>query len=178
MAFLEINKLSRNFGGLAAVHDVDMIVDEGEIVGLIGPNGAGKSTMLNLIDGTLKVSGGTITFKGNNITRYPPHKRARMGVARVFQKNALFKSMTALENVLAGSYLRTSHGPWGVLGHSFDRVRRQPEVVARCMEMLGFVGLTDQATRSAPTCRMAASGSCASRWLSPPTRRFCCWTNP
>ncbi len=145
LALLEINKLSRNFGGLAAVHRVDMTVDEGEIVGLIGPNGAGKSTMLNLIDGTLKVSGGTIMFRGHDISRYPPHRRAQLGIARVFQKNALFKSMTVFENVLSGSFLRTNHSPFGVFGRSIEHVRKQPEVVARCMELLGFVGLVDQA---------------------------------
>lgn len=156
MAILEVKDLSRNFGGLAAVNHVNVAVEEGEILGLIGPNGAGKSTMLNLIDGTLKVSGGTITFQDHNITRYPPHKRAHLGIARVFQKNALFKSMTVLENVLAGSYLRTKHGPWGVVGHSFERVRRQPEVIARCMELLEFVGLQD---RSHELCTSLPHGS-------------------
>jgi branched-chain amino acid transport system ATP-binding protein len=145
MALLEVSQLSRHFGGLAAVNKVDLVVEEGEILGLIGPNGAGKSTMLNLIDGTLKVSGGTIVFRERNITRYPPHRRAQLGIARVFQKNALFKSMTVFENVLAGSFLRTSHGPFGIFGRSIERVRKQPEVVARCMEMLVFVGLIDQA---------------------------------
>jgi branched-chain amino acid transport system ATP-binding protein len=73
MALLEVTELSRHFGGLAAVNKVDLKVEEGEILGLIGPNGAGKSTMLNLIDGTLKVSSGTIRFQGHNITR-PPHR--------------------------------------------------------------------------------------------------------
>jgi branched-chain amino acid transport system ATP-binding protein len=145
---LEIRKLSRNFGGLAAVQNVDMTIEEGEIVGLIGPNGAGKSTLLNLVDGTLKVSGGKIVFLGQDITRFPQHKRARLGIARVFQKNALFKSMTALENVMAGMYLQTKHGPWGVLGRSFEHVRTRPEVVARCMELLGFVGLADVAAEN------------------------------
>jgi branched-chain amino acid transport system ATP-binding protein len=140
---LELQGVCRNFGGLAAVHNVDMHVDEGEIVGLIGPNGAGKSTLLNLIDGTLKVSGGSITFRGHNITRYPQHKRAQLGISRVFQKNALFKSMTVLENVMVGLYLKTPHGPWGVFGHSFGHVRTRPEVVDRCLELLDFVGLAD-----------------------------------
>jgi branched-chain amino acid transport system ATP-binding protein len=144
MAILEVTGLSRHFGGLAAVNHVDINVEEGEILGLIGPNGAGKSTMLNLIDGTLKVSGGTIRFQGRNITRYPPHRRANLGIARVFQKNALFKSMTVFENILAGSYLQTKHGPWGVIGHSFEHVRTQPEVLARCMDLLEFVGLEDR----------------------------------
>ncbi|OFW57958.1 MAG: hypothetical protein A2133_07615 [Actinobacteria bacterium RBG_16_64_13] len=142
---LEIQGLSRNFGGLAAVNGLDLAVDEGEIVGLIGPNGAGKSTVLNLIDGTLKVSRGSIVFKGENITRFPPHRRANRGIARVFQKNALFKSMTVLENVLAGSYLRTSHGPLSVLVRSLDHVRTQREIMGRCLELLEFVGLDDKA---------------------------------
>jgi branched-chain amino acid transport system ATP-binding protein len=144
MAVLEVKDLSRHFGGLAAVNRMNVTVEEGEILGLIGPNGAGKSTLLNLIDGTLKASSGTITFKGHNITRYPPHRRAHLGIARVFQKNALFKSMTVLENVLAGSYLRTRHGPWGVIGHSFEHVRKQADIVDRCMGLLEFVGLEDK----------------------------------
>ena len=142
MSLLEVNQLSRHFGGLAAVNNVDLTVEEGEIVGLIGPNGAGKSTMLNLIDGTLKVSSGTITFRGRNITRYPPHRRAHLGIARVFQKNALFRSMTVLENVISGAYLRTKHGPSAVIGRSFEHVRKQPEVLERCMGLLSLVGLT------------------------------------
>jgi len=144
MALLEVTQLSRHFGGLAAVNNVDLKVEEGEILGLIGPNGAGKSTMLNLIDGTLKVSSGTVWFQGHNITRYPQHRRARMGIARVFQKNALFKSMTVLDNVLAGMYLHTKHGPLAVMGRTFEHVRKQPEVIARCTELLGIVGLTDK----------------------------------
>jgi branched-chain amino acid transport system ATP-binding protein len=144
-SLLEIQKLSRHFGGLAAVNALDITVDEGEILGLIGPNGAGKSTVLNLIDGTLKVSKGRIVFRGENITRYGPHRRAQRGIARVFQKNALFKSMTVLENVLAGSYLQTKHGPLSVFLKSFEHVRTQPEYIARCMELLGFVGLADKA---------------------------------
>jgi branched-chain amino acid transport system ATP-binding protein len=144
MALLEVSRLSRHFGGLAAVNNVDLAVEDGEILGLIGPNGAGKSTMLNLIDGTLRVSGGTIRFRDRDITRYPQHRRAQLGIARVFQKNALFKSMTVLENVIAGSYLQTKHGPWGVIGRSFEHVRKQPDVLARCMELLGFVGLADK----------------------------------
>jgi branched-chain amino acid transport system ATP-binding protein len=143
MALLEVNNVSRHFGGLAAVNKVDLTIDEGEILGLIGPNGAGKSTMLNLIDGTLRVSAGKITFQGQNITRYPPHRRTQLGMARVFQKNALFRSMTVLENVIAGSYLQTKHGPLGVIGRSFEQVRKQPDVVSHCMELLGFVGLAD-----------------------------------
>jgi branched-chain amino acid transport system ATP-binding protein len=144
VSLLKTVQLSKNFGGLAAVNKLDLTVDEGEIVGLIGPNGAGKSTVLNLIDGTLRVSGGRIFFRGHDITRYPPHRRARLGIARVFQKNALFRSMTVLENVLAGSYLRTEHSPFAVLTRSYERTRKDPQVTARCLALLELVGLKDR----------------------------------
>ena len=146
---LELKGLSRHFGGLAAVSGLDLAVDQGEIVGLIGPNGAGKSTVLNLVDGTLKVSAGKIFFKGENITRFPPHRRANRGIARVFQRNALFRSMSVLENVLAGSYLHASHGPYAVYVRSAQHAKRQRELVSRCMELLEFVGLEDKADQMA-----------------------------
>jgi branched-chain amino acid transport system ATP-binding protein len=145
LALLETHRLSRNFGGLAAVSGLDLTVDEGEILGLIGPNGAGKSTLLNLIDGTLRVSRGSIVFQGKDITRHSPHRRARLGIARVFQRNALFKSMTVLDNVLAGSFLRTNHSPFSVLIRNLGYVRKEREVMTRSMELLDFVGLADKA---------------------------------
>jgi len=145
MALLETRNLGRNFGGLAAVSNLDLVVDEGEILGLIGPNGAGKSTLLNLVDGTLRASKGRIVFRDQDITRYPPHRRARLGIARVFQRNALFKSMTVLDNVLAGSFLHARHDPFSVLVRSLEHVRRQREVITRCMDLLAFVGLDDRA---------------------------------
>lgn len=144
MSLLEVKGLCKNFGGLAAVNHLDLAVEEGEIVGLIGPNGAGKSTVLNLIDGTLRVSSGRIYFRGHEITRYPPHRRARLGIARVFQKNALFRSMTVLENVLAGSYLRTDHSPFAVVTRSLERARKDPLLRERCLELLRLVGLEDR----------------------------------
>lgn len=128
---------------------LDLAVDQGEILGLIGPNGAGKSTVLNLIDGTLRVSKGRIMFKGQNITRHGSHRRAQRGISRVFQRNSLFKSMTVLENMVAGSYLQTNHTPLGVVFRSFEHIRRQPKSVARCMELLAFVGLADRADEMA-----------------------------
>lgn len=148
-ALLELQELSRNFGGLAAVSRVDLTVDEGEILGLIGPNGAGKSTLLNLIDGTLRVSKGRIILRDRDITGYSQHRRARNGIGRVFQKNALFRSMTVLDNVLAGSFLRTSRSPWSLLVRSLEHVRRQEAVMDRCMDLLRFVGLEGKADEMA-----------------------------
>jgi branched-chain amino acid transport system ATP-binding protein len=141
MALLEIEGLSRHFGGLQAVSGLDMVVEEGEICGLIGPNGAGKSTALNMIGGTLMPSGGTIRFNGEEVTRMPANARARRGIARVFQRNALFFSMSVLENVLAGSYLYDHHGFWEVFRRSRAAHARHRQLEERAGDLLAFVGL-------------------------------------
>jgi len=107
MGFLEIRKLTRFFGGLAAVMELDMDVGQGQIFGLIGPNGAGKSTVLNMIGGTLRANQGEIIFNGKEVTKLPSHMRAEQGIARVFQENLLFSSFTVLENVLVGYHLQS-----------------------------------------------------------------------
>ena len=100
MSFLEIRKLSKIFGGLAAVMELDLNVNRGQIFGLIGPNGAGKSTALNLIDGSLRPNQGEVIFNGEDITKLSPSRRGRRGIARVFQENLFFSSFTVLENVV------------------------------------------------------------------------------
>jgi branched-chain amino acid transport system ATP-binding protein len=145
VALLEIEGLSRHFGGLQAVSGLDMVVEEGEICALIGPNGAGKSTALNMIGGTLMPSGGTIRFKGEEVTRLPANARARRGIARVFQRNALFFSMSVLENVLAGSYLYDQHSFWEVFRRSSAVRARQEELEQRAHDLLAFVGLDHMA---------------------------------
>jgi len=138
---LTIRSLTKVFGGLAAVDSVNIDVRRGEILGLIGPNGAGKSTVLNMIGGTLKPKTGHIVFEGQNITRWPAYKRARKGIARVFQRNSLFLEMTVLENVLAGSHLLRSHGFSEVFYETSSVRKRTMELQDRAMEILNFVGL-------------------------------------
>ena len=101
--------MSRNFGGLAAVSEVDLYVDEGEIVGLIGPNGAGKTTLFNLISASLKPSKGKIRFQGKDITGISPHKICRLGIARTFQTVKIFGDLPVLRNVMVGSLFGTGH---------------------------------------------------------------------
>ncbi len=100
---LETKNLTKSFGGLVAVSDVDFHVGEGEIVGLVGPNGAGKSTLLNLISGVYKPDSGSITFDGNDITKMPPFKVCKLGITKTFQLIHSFPEMTALENVMVGA---------------------------------------------------------------------------
>jgi branched-chain amino acid transport system ATP-binding protein len=106
---LEGSGVSRNFGGLAAVSDVDFYVDRGEILGLIGPNGAGKTTLFNLISAALKPTRGTITFKGRDITPMPAYKICRLGIARTFQTVKIFAHVPVVRNVMVGALFGTGH---------------------------------------------------------------------
>ncbi len=110
MQILEGEGVTKYFGGLAAVSNVDFHVDQGEIVGLIGPNGAGKTTLFNLISGALVLKSGVIRFKGEKITGLKPHQICRLGLARTFQEVKIFSNMPVLENVLLGSFFGTSTG--------------------------------------------------------------------
>jgi len=110
MRILEGKGVTKHFGGLAAISNVDFYVDRGEIVGLIGPNGAGKTTLFNLISAALPLNSGVIRFKGEKITGLKPHRICRAGVARTFQSVKVFGNMPVLGNVLLGSLFGTSIG--------------------------------------------------------------------
>jgi len=107
---LELKKVHKYFGGLHAVNDVSFKVEPGSIKAIIGPNGAGKTTLFNLIAGVLEPSSGTITFKGQEIQGYRPHRVAALGMSRTFQNIKLFHGMTALENVMLGRHIRSRSG--------------------------------------------------------------------
>ncbi len=102
MPLLEVEGLTKSFGGLMAVHDLDFKVEEGEIIGLIGPNGSGKTTTLNLLTGFLKPDSGTITFRDKDVTGLPRHRMGPTGMARTFQLTKTFFDFTALQNVMVG----------------------------------------------------------------------------
>ena len=141
MPLLQIRNLHKHFGGLAAVHGLDVDVNQGEILGLIGPNGAGKSTVLNMIGGTLLPTKGEIVFEGENITHCPAYRRAEKGIARVFQRNVLFSSMTVLENLLAGSQLHHRNGIVEIFFKGASARHREKILYEKAMEILEFVGL-------------------------------------
>jgi branched-chain amino acid transport system ATP-binding protein len=97
---LEVEGLSKRFGGFVALDAVSLHLDEGERLGLIGPNGSGKTTMINCISGALKSDGGVVIFKGQDVTRLPAHRRVRLGITRSFQIPRPFRSMSVLENLV------------------------------------------------------------------------------
>jgi branched-chain amino acid transport system ATP-binding protein len=134
---LELNQVTRFFGGLAAVKSVDLAVESGQIVGLIGPNGAGKTTLFNLITGTYRPNRGTILFEGQGITGLAPHARCKLGIARTFQLVRPFPNLSVLDNVAVGS----------VYGREPASSRRAAEAAAR--ETLSLLGLVDRAQQQA-----------------------------
>ena len=136
MRILEGEGVTKYFGGLAAVSNVDFHVDQGEVVGLIGPNGAGKTTLFNLISAALVPKPGVIRFKGETITGLKPHQICRMGVARTFQSIKVFPDMPVLDNVVLGAFFGMSPGM-----SSADAVRE-------ATGLLEFVGLL--AARATP----------------------------
>jgi branched-chain amino acid transport system ATP-binding protein len=137
MSLLELNRVTRSFGGLVAVKSVDLTVDEGEIVGLIGPNGAGKTTLFNLITGAFRPNSGSILFEGADVTREAPHARCKLGIARTFQLVRPFAHLSVLDNVAVGC----------IYGRSPAPSRRAAEAAA--LETLKLIGLADRAASTA-----------------------------
>ncbi len=145
MAILELHGLSKNFGKMVAVNDFDLSVEEGQIRGLIGPNGSGKTTIFNLITGFLSPTQGRVTWRGQDITGLPPHAVARRGLARTFQLTALFKEMTALQNVIISCHLHTRTGLWEQFLGSAKSRHRERELEQKALALLESVGIAERA---------------------------------
>jgi branched-chain amino acid transport system ATP-binding protein len=129
MALLQVNDLTKRFGGLVACDRVSVEIQEGEIIGLIGPNGAGKTTLFNCIAGFYPPNGGRVTFAGQDITSLPPDRVCQLGIARTFQVVKIFKDMTVLENLMVGGFVRSLN---------------TRKVHQQAMETLNFTGLTEK----------------------------------
>lgn len=127
MAFFQIDNLSKSFGGLKAVDQLDFQVQEKGIFSIIGPNGAGKSTIFNCINGLYKPEQGKILFKGNNLIGRRPDQIAAAGIARTFQNLELFAHMTTLDNIMLGRHLSMKASIAAVLGLSFKRSKAAQE---------------------------------------------------
>lgn len=108
MSYFEIKGLMKNFGGLMALNDINLSMEQGEVVGLIGPNGSGKTTLFNCINNFCKPDRGQILFKGKRIDGLPTHKICQMGIARTFQIVKPLKRLTVIDNVMAGAFLHTN----------------------------------------------------------------------
>lgn len=146
---LEIDDVSRAFGGVYANRAVSLTVPEGELRGIIGPNGAGKSTLFSLISGHLRPQSGQIRLGGQRIDRLAPHQRARLGIAIVFQGARIFPGMSVLEGVATGAHARTHAGAMDAALRLPRHWREEREIFADAALALEKVGLSDWALRDA-----------------------------
>lgn len=138
---LQTSGLTKHFGGLAAVSEVDISIKEGQIVGLIGPNGAGKTTLISLINGFLSPTRGTIHFNGTDVTNKKPHLRAAMGMGSTFQMTPFFSDFSTFDNIVSSYYLSADRSLWGSLFHT-RKYREKEEAIRILAEAnMKFVGL-------------------------------------
>jgi len=140
VALLECRGLTKSFGGLAALQDLDLEVSPGEIVSVIGPNGAGKTTLFNVITGIYEPDQGEVWFDGHNITGLKPNQITKLGIARTFQTVHLFPNMTVLENAMVGQHCRTRAGLFAsILRLPWQRAEEE-RVRAKARQALAFFG--------------------------------------
>lgn len=144
VTMLEVNALTRRFGGVIAVDGVSFDVRQGEIFGLIGPNGAGKTTLFNVVTGLTPPSSGKLCYLGEDITGFSPHRIAARGIARTFQNIRLFGNLTALQNVMIARHVHTRSGVLqGVLGLR-PAPAEERAIRLKALELLDLVGLVDR----------------------------------
>jgi ABC-type branched-subunit amino acid transport system ATPase component len=138
---LEARGIRKNFDGLVALDDVDLVIPEGAIIGLIGPNGAGKTTLFNCISGLMPISGGTLRFRGDSIVGLRPNRITERGIARTFQNIRLFANMTVLDNALVGQHVRLRASVVGGIARPPSVRAEETAARQRARDLLAFVGL-------------------------------------
>lgn len=141
MNLFEAHKVTKTFGGLTAVNNVDFVIEQGMIAGLIGPNGAGKTTFFNGMTGIYTITSGEMTFNGHDITKLKPFQITALGVARTFQNIRLFANMSAIENVLVGEHVRLHSNLIGQIIRDPGTMKEEANAHAKALDMLEFVGL-------------------------------------
>ncbi len=142
MALLELENLTKIFGGLVAVDSLNISIDKGMIYGIIGPNGAGKTTVFNCITGVYKPERGKIIFKGKDITGMSSHKIANMGITRTFQTIRLFNEMSVAENIMSGRHFRSKQKWWHGIIHTPFYYKDEKENWLKVKEFMDLFGLT------------------------------------
>lgn len=146
---LEIKNLTKQFGGLSAISNLDITVNKGEYLGLIGPNGAGKTTLFNLITGFLHPTKGSLLFEGKNITNKSPHSIAGLGIVRTFQANNIFPDYTVLENVSLSSHLHSRINWFESVLRTSRNAKKEKDILRRCTAILDSVGMSGLAKTQA-----------------------------
>jgi branched-chain amino acid transport system ATP-binding protein len=141
MSYLEIRNISKHFGRLAALDDVNIKVEKGEILGIVGPNGSGKTTLINLISGYFKPTGGKISFEDKIISGLRPDQITKRGIVRTFQSNVLFPGATVVESLLISSYLHYQTNNWQSLFKTKKWKNDDERVVGRAIEVVNLLNL-------------------------------------
>ena len=136
MPLLELNGITKLFGKLAALQDIDLKVAEGEVLGIVGPNGSGKTTLINIISGYYRPTRGSIFFDGEKISRLRPDQIASRGIVRTFQSNVLFEGATVLESMIIGSFLQYKTNDWQSIIESKAYKDDHERVVGKVIELL------------------------------------------
>ena len=146
---LEIRKLSKVFGGLRAVNNMEFSIPKGALFGLIGPNGAGKTTVFNMITGVYEPTAGDVIFNGTNITGLEPHLINQMGIARTFQNIRLFQSLSVLDNVRIAYHPHAGYSMSDSIFHNHKYEVKEKELTERAVEFLSVFNLQDRLRETA-----------------------------
>ena len=141
MCLLEIRKLTKDFGGLRVINELDLDVRQGEILGIIGPNGAGKTTLFNVISGFLAPTSGRVMFRGEDITGLKPHVIAQKGIVRTFQLMTLWPDLTVMDATRLALHMKSGFTFLGALFNNSSTRRKEKKVDERTMEISKFVGM-------------------------------------
>ncbi len=149
MALLELQGVTKIFGGLVAVDNLSLSIEKGQIYGIIGPNGAGKTTVFNCITGVYKPEKGKVVFKGKDITGLQPHVIANLGIVRTFQTIRLFGQMSVAENIISGRHFRSKQRWWHGIVHTPFYAKDEKEQWLKVRQYMELFGLVEYATMPA-----------------------------
>ena len=141
---LVVEQVTKQFGGLMALSNVNFSVNPREILGVIGPNGAGKTTLFNLITGVLPPTSGKILYNNGSLIGLKPHKITEIGIARTFQNIRLFGDLTALDNVLVGAHCRTRSSLWQGVWHTAAQQKEEEHTREKARQLLHLVGIDEE----------------------------------
>lgn len=148
---LEVEGVSKIFGGISAVDNISFSIEKGEVAGIIGPNGAGKTTVFNLITGVYDISGGEIIFNGEKINHLKTYEVVNRGIARTFQNLRLFQASSVLENIMTAAQYHHKYSFFEAVSHFGRWEKREEETRKESMALLDIVGLADRANQAAGT---------------------------
>jgi len=163
MTLLEVRNLTKHFGGLAAISELNLDIFDPEILGIIGPNGAGKSTFFNIVSGFYPPTRGRVMFKGRDIIGLKAHQIAQLGIGRSFQSSTLFMNLTVFDNVFIGFHMNYKQAAWKSFLHTPPALKEERSAKQRVMEILEFMGLAeskDQIAHNLPHGHQRILGVC------------------